>query len=50
MSSGSADSDDDVPSTMKSSSLMSFSTRHMLNPCSLAIAPSTITTNKMQVR
>ena len=38
---GSTDSDDEVPSTMKSSSLMYLMNFQTLKPCSQAMIPST---------
>src|ERR1700757_4382023 len=50
ISCGTTDSDEPVPSTVKTSSLMYFRNFHRLKRESLAIAPSTSTTNSRQVR
>ena len=47
---GSTDSDDDVPSTISSSSLMYLMNFQMLKPCSRAMRPSTTKMNTRQVR
>ena len=47
---GSADSDDDVPSTIRISSPMYFRNLIRLKPVADAIAPSTTKTNSRHVR
>ena len=47
---GSTDSEDEVPSTISSSSLMYLMNRQMLNPVNQAIPPSTTKMNRRQVR
>ena len=46
---GSADSDDEVPSTIRISSLMYFRNGRMLKPTARAMPPSTTNTNSRQV-
>ena len=46
---GSTDSDDDVPSTISSSSLMYLMNFQTLKPCINAIDPRTMNTNEMLV-
>src|SRR6478752_5187447 len=50
ISCGTTDSDELVPSTVNSSSLRYLRNFHRLKPDSRAMAPSTITTNRKQVR
>src|SRR6476620_1881414 len=50
MSCGTTDSEELVPSTVNSSSLMYLRNFHRLKPESREIAPSTSTTNRKQVR
>src|SRR5689334_23205727 len=49
MSCGTTDSDELVPSTVNSSSLMYLRNFHRLNPQTRAMPPSTSTTKRMQV-
>ena len=46
---GSADSDEEVPSTIRISSLMYLRNRNMLNPMARAIPPSTTKTKSRHV-
>src|SRR5262245_20108202 len=50
ISCGTTDSDELVPSTVNSSSLMYFRNFHKLKPETREMKPSTITTNRKQVR
>src|ERR1700754_3761631 len=50
ISCGTTDSEELVPSTVKSSSLMYFSSFHRLKPEQAEMAPSTTTTNSVHVR
>ena len=47
---GSTDSDEEVPKTMKISSLITVMKRQIPKPCHQAIAPSTTNTNSRQAR